>query len=497
MIELIVFAIAMATTIFLLFHLLYMNSLIYTLYDFGLQFSYDWASRYYLMLRLAFVLLSIVVITSLSMVILHRRVLKAKTPTVERERYEQTLMKKIEQLRLELWKYKRKPSGVAGYILLLHGAIAIASSVFYTSSILALIGLGLTFWGVLLLFVRPVRYVKSSLLDSTSFSSLVNMDRVIADLNYEGKGVYLPPRYLKGLKEGTVFISSSKKDITVPTLEEVNKEEVFLKNPAGILLTPSGLDLANLFETELGTDFAKVDLNYLQDNLPKLFIEGLEIAKDFEINVHDNMIHVKITEPVYKEFCNHVRTKLSNVCNSFGCPLCSSIACALARSSGEPVVIEEIKPSTNGEVIEAYYRILGTFPSEEQTVVASIEAPSTEVSLPPPKTVASAEISAEEVPPAPIQPTRRHLSSLLRNLVGFVLAALGLYTLTWVGWLTWYDITTWSKSLALILFGSRTREAISLGIGMKVIHYFLISLVLLLVGIFTLFRKRRRLPNSR
>ena len=495
MIELIIFAIAMAATISVLIYLLYMNWFINTLYNFGLRFSYAWASHYYFALRLGFALLGVIVVTLVGMFILYRKVSKAKVPTVERGRYEQTLMKRIEQLRLELWKYKRKPSGMAGYVLLLYGSIAIASSIFYTSSILAFIGLGLAFWGVLLLFVRPVRYVKSSLLDSTSFSSLVTVDRVIADLNYEGKGIYLPPRFLKGLKEGTVYISSNK-DITVPAIEEVAKEKVFLKNPAGICLTPSGLGLANLFETELGTDFAKVDLSYLQDNLPKLFIEGLEIAKDFEMDVHDNMIHVKITEPVYKEFCNQVRTKLSNVCNSFGCPLCSSVACALARSSGEPVVIEEIKPSTDGEVIEAYYRILGTFPSEEQTVVAFIEAPSTEVSPPPPKTVTSAEISAEEVPPAPIQPTRRHLSSLLTNLVGFVLAALGLYTLTWVGWLTWYDITTWSKSLDLILFGSRTGEVISLGIGMKVIHYFLISLVLLLVGTFTLFRKRRRLPNS-
>jgi len=495
MIELIIFAIAMAATISVLIYLLYMNWFINTLYNFGLRFSYAWASHYYFALRLGFALLGVIVVTLVGMFVLYRRILKAKVLTVERGRYEQTLMKRIEQLRLELWKHKRKPSGVAGYVLLLYGAIAIALSVLYTSSILAFIGLGLAFWGVLFLFVRPVRYVKSSLLDSTSFSSLVTIDRIIADLNYKGKGIYLPPRYLKGLKEGTVFISSEE-DTTIATIDEVTKEKVFLKNPRGMCLTPSGLDLANLFETELGTDFAKADLKYLQGNLPKLFIEGLEIAKDFEMDVHDNMIHVKITEPVYKEFCNQVRTKLSNVCSSFGCPLCSSVACALARSSGEPVVIEKIETSTDGEVIEAYYRILGTFPSEEQTVVASIEAPSTEVFPPTPKTVASAEISAEEVPTAPVQPTGRHLSSLLTNLVGFVLAALGLYTLAWVGWLTWYDITTWSKSLDLILFGSRTGEVVSLGIGMKVIHYFLISLVLLLVGTFTLFRKRRRLPNS-
>lgn len=505
MIGLIVFAIAMAATISVLIYLLYMSWFINTLYNFGLQFSYDWASHYHFMLRLGFVLLGMIVTTSVGMFILYRRASKVKTHSVERTRAPIERIKKLtnekEALRLELWKHKRKPSGVAGYLLLLYGAMAIASSIFYTSSILAFIGLGLAFWGVLFLFIRPVRYVKSSLLDSTSFSSLVTVDRLIADLDCKGKGIYLPPRYLKGLKEGTVFISS-KEDITVPTMEEVAKEKVFLKNPTGLCLTPSGLGLTNLFETELETDFAKVDLNYLQDNLPKLFIEGLEIAKDFEMNVHDNMIHVKITESVYKDFCNEVRKKLSNVCSTFGCPLCSSIACALTRSTGKPIIIERIEPSTHGEVVEAYYRILGTissmdFPSEEQTVVDPIEAPPAEVSPPPPKTAASTEVSAEEVPTAPVKPTGRHLSYLLTKLVGLVLVALGLYTLAWVSWLTWYDITTWSKSLALIFLGSRTGEAISLGIGMKVIHYFLIGLVLLLSGISTFFRKRRRLPNSR
>ena len=360
MIESILFAIAMVVTISLLIYLFYMNLLIYTLYDFGLQFSYDWASRYYSMLRLGFALLSIMVITSVGMYILsRRRISQAKTLRLEREGDVQTLTKGIQQLRLELWRYKRKPSGTAGYILLLLGAVALALSMVYASSILALIGLGLTFWGVLLSMVRPVRYVKSSLLDSTAFSSLTTVDRIITDLGYEGKGIHLPPRYLKGLKTGTVFIPF-KKELIIPTLDEVSKERVFLENPKGICLTPSGSELVNLFEKELGTNFAKVDLNYLQNNLPKLFVEGLEIAKDFEMKTYNDTIIVKITESVYKDFCSEVRTKLSNVCNSLGCPLCSSIACALTRSTGKPIIIEKNELSTDGKVIEAYYRILET-----------------------------------------------------------------------------------------------------------------------------------------
>ena len=79
---------------------------------------------------------------------------------------------------------------------------------------------------------------------------------------------------------------------------------------------------------------------------------------------------------------------------------------------------------------------------------------------------------------------------VLSNVPGFFLATLGSLTLAWVGQLTWHDITVWGKDLVLVFFGSRTGESISLGIGMKVIYYFLIGLVLFLPGISTIFRNR-------
>ena len=80
------------------------------------------------------------------------------------------------------------------------------------------------------------------------------------------------------------------------------------------------------------------------------------------------------------------------------------------------------------------------------------------------------------------------------NLAGAVLAAYGVTTLAWVGQLTWIDVTVWGKDIALIFFGSRTGENISLGIGMKVIHYFLIGLALLLLGLVMLFRRWSKFP---
>jgi hypothetical protein len=62
----------------------------------------------------------------------------------------------------------------------------------------------------------------------------------------------------------------------------------------------------------------------------------------------------------------------------------------------------------------------------------------------------------------------------------------GVILLAWVGWLIWYDITTWQKSLDLILLGSRLGEVMSLGIGAKAIHYVLLGVALLPVGVIVL-----------
>ena len=77
--------------------------------------------------------------------------------------------------------------------------------------------------------------------------------------------------------------------------------------------------------------------------------------------------------------------------------------------------------------------------------------------------------------------------------MGWFTAALGSSALTWVGQLTLYDMTTWKKDIPRIFFSSRTAEYLfpTLGIDMRVIHYFLIGLTLLLLGSVVLLRTRR------
>jgi len=80
---------------------------------------------------------------------------------------------------------------------------------------------------------------------------------------------------------------------------------------------------------------------------------------------------------------------------------------------------------------------------------------------------------------------------LLPRLVSQLIVVLGSIILVWVGGLTFYDMTVWGKDIFFIFFGSRTGEAMSLGVGVKVIHYFVLGIALLVSGFIIFLRSKR------
>ena len=81
----------------------------------------------------------------------------------------------------------------------------------------------------------------------------------------------------------------------------------------------------------------------------------------------------------------------------------------------------------------------------------------------------------------------------LRSVPNFIilsLIGLGAIILVWVGFITWNDISVWNKDLGTIFFGSRTGEAVSLGIGMIMFNYLLIGGSILAVGLLFFLRNR-------
>lgn len=273
------------------------------------------------------------------------------------------LQTEVEGLKVELKNAKRIPSGKIGILLLVPGALSIVLSIAYNSQVLAFIGLGLTFWGALFFFVKPTRYVASSLLDSTTISSYSTIDRIITDLKYKGKSYYIPPypkevylpEYLKGLKLMIVFISADS-GTSMPSLEEMAESRFLLENPKGICVAPPGLGLLTQLEKELRRDITKLELSELCESLPHLILENFQLAKEIEMKPEGNQIYLRIVDSVYKNLYSK-KEDLKSV-HLLGCPLVSATACAIAKNTGRLVTIQNDKVSPDGQNIEVWCSII-------------------------------------------------------------------------------------------------------------------------------------------
>ncbi len=272
------------------------------------------------------------------------------------------LQTEVENLKLETRNLRRISSSKISIAFIVPGALALIFSIRNDSPVLAFIGLGLTFWGALFFFIRPIRYVQSSLLDSTAISTYTTIDRILKDLKFKGKSYYIPPypkevylpEYLKGLKETVVFISADSGGI--PSIEELAKGKFLLEDPDGICIAPPGLGLLALFEKELRKDATKIELNELCESLPSLILENFQLAKETQMRTEENQIYLKIFDSIYKNLYSK-EENLKSV-HFLGCPLVSAIACAITKTTGKIVTIHKNEISPDGQTIEVWYSFI-------------------------------------------------------------------------------------------------------------------------------------------
>jgi hypothetical protein len=248
-------------------------------------------------------------------------------------------------------------------LFLIFGILSLIFSIYAGSQILALIGLGLTFWGALFLFLKPANFVEGSLLYNSAISAYSTIDRIVNEFDYKGKGYYVPPypkdvylpEHLKGLKDLVVFISAEKTN-TIPAIEEMAKGTFISKNPTGALITPPGLGILTQIEQRSKVDFTKIELNELCTVLPSLILQELNLAKEMTMELNGDQAHLKTIHSIYKNLHN-VRTNLKSV-SLIGCPIASAVACALAKASGRTVTIQKQQVSPDGSTIDIWYRIV-------------------------------------------------------------------------------------------------------------------------------------------
>ncbi|MGA8857566.1 MAG: hypothetical protein WB643_10420 [Candidatus Bathyarchaeia archaeon] len=249
----------------------------------------------------------------------------------------------------QLMRKPRPKTSLVGSLLLGIGMAVLIASIITASTILAFIGLGLTFWGALMFFIQPSNYVRSDLMSVTAISSLKTIDKMILGMGYQEKGVYLP-----GKDQAVVFVPSEPFSM-IPQVSEVG-DRTFLKDPEGLILPPPGLALAGLIEKKLGFNLKNCGVEALAEALPKVLVEDLEIVRDVEIEVRGGTVRFKLYDSIYADFCAEIR-ETSRRCG-LGCPMCSALASILTIATGKPVLYEEDKMSDDKKITESIYRLI-------------------------------------------------------------------------------------------------------------------------------------------
>jgi hypothetical protein len=271
-------------------------------------------------------------------------------------------------------KYGKRDSRIAvAVVLLLLGVLALLLSVYLRITVIAFIGLGLTFWGTLFLLLGTPREVESNLLYDAATSEYSTINRIVNDLNFVGEAVYIPPYpksihvpdHQKSLKEPIVFISQKKSSqnlssnennfLDLGSIEDRGAGKFLLKNGMGLFIVPPGLGLLKDIEKSLKIDFTNMDTMQFCQIISQVLLEKLNLAKSIETEKEGSVIKMKIRNSIYRNLFT-TEDNLTSI-QLLGCPMTSAIAVGLTKASNKNVCIISEIVSDNNLIVEVWYKI--------------------------------------------------------------------------------------------------------------------------------------------
>jgi len=257
------------------------------------------------------------------------------------------------QLEEELWQYKNRPEREIAYILLIIGLILSILSIIHQDSISAFIGIATTFWGTLLLYAKKTIYMKKEIFDNSILNLLENLESTLKIINFNGQPYYKVLGTLAAYEDIKIILPIS--DTTpMPTIEQLLEDRILYDEPRIIKLTPPGINLSKKIEQELNINFSLYDIEYLVDNLEKIFIESLEISQFFTMKYKDCYVYVSMKDTIFDSLIEYVNNQ--EYIKNIGDPLISSIACILALTTNK--IIKLISINNKNKEVDLTYEII-------------------------------------------------------------------------------------------------------------------------------------------
>lgn len=267
--------------------------------------------------------------------------------------------------------------------MLVVGGIALLFSYIYTSLILTFIGLGLTFWGSVIYYITLSRYYPAHLFRAVVEAYGKSIDSTLSSLGYNidiTKAVLFYPRQLRlgGLTQGYIFVnkdgimqkgniiqlgqylegwdgqgSNGGSSNTIGSKDTSARGETpaAVSQYSGMLIKAPAQGLIDLFESRLDSNFALMSMDELSMSIERLLTEEFMLADRVEISREDDTVRVTVKGRDTAMICSSIHGISTALC-----PICSSIALAVSKSTGKAVMVKE--SSIGKKRVDTVYSLL-------------------------------------------------------------------------------------------------------------------------------------------
>jgi hypothetical protein len=227
---------------------------------------------------------------------------------------------------------------------------AMLDSVSGMSMLIMLAGIAVIALAILLYYLSPARFLRAEVADALALSGVANIEKLLASLLIEARGVYLPSAQAGSTR---LFVPISGE----PDLSGLPPAtgRLFVTPGAGaggIMLEPPGYRLL-AYMREIGATFTDEGIeNEVKDALEN----SLELAGRVTVRREGDEVLVSLGDLANAGMCAAVRKENPGICTQTGCPVCSLVACMIAEGTGRMVRIERV--SAKGKTLDAAFRLV-------------------------------------------------------------------------------------------------------------------------------------------
>lgn len=229
---------------------------------------------------------------------------------------------------------------LVGIFLAALGIIVSVPSYFMNIVPMIIFGLACFLIGFMTLYLSESEAISSVLTTASIVPSLANIERLLEELDLDGKGIYIPASGL-GICPKVFVPLATTPSTKRPPLALNDSRRIFVtvgRNPEerGLLLEAPGSQILETIERLQHLDISKVQVDDLAANLTSGF-KTLGIAKEAKLEQKDTSITVQIILSSLIDLELKLRYAAPRVVAQIGTPVASAAAAAVSKATGKYV----------------------------------------------------------------------------------------------------------------------------------------------------------------